>query len=109
MSALQIIELSNQVVKAGALVTEVKFIVANEAGELVGKKAHATREEAEREMEGRAGYAEGLAFAKAIGFEGTKGAVGKANCVADYLAWVAAGRPEKMVEAAPEAGEGEQF
>lgn len=109
MTVLNIQELTSQVVKAGALMTEVKFIVVNEAGDLVGKKAHATREEAERELEGRAGYAEGLAFAKAVGFEGTKGAVSKANCVADYLAWVAAGKPESMQADAPAAEEGEQF
>lgn len=93
MSQLAIHSLTNAIVKAGVLTEVIKFIVTNEAGELVGRKAHDTQEEAEAERETLKGYAEGLEFAKAHGLEG-KNAVGKANVIADYLAWVAAGRPD---------------
>lgn len=89
---LQIVELKNTAVVAGKLTTVTKFIVADASGELVGKKAHDSLDKAEAEKEGLAGYGEGLAFCKAIGVEG-KAAVGKANVIAQFLAYVAAGKP----------------
>lgn len=88
------------------------FYVADEAtGELVGKKSHDTREEAELELAGLAGLEAGLEFAKAqFPKLSTKAQVGKANVISEYLAWEAAGKPVKSVEEAdaeevPEAPE----
>lgn len=87
---------TSTLIKAGALVQETFFYVADEAGKLVGRKAHATEEEALAEKEGLAGYAEGLEFARAQFPElGDKAHVGKANVIAEFLTWVATGKPVK--------------
>lgn len=96
---------------AGALTTQ--YVVTAEDGSLIGKKAHKSEADAQAEVASLAGYGEGLAYAAANGITG-KNAVGKANLIAEYLAWVELGRPVKAAEpAAPEApaaeGNGESF
>lgn len=91
-------EVSTNIV-AGALVKSEIFFVADEAGNLVGRKAHKTAEEAQAEAATLEGYASGLEFARAQFPElGDKAHVGKANVVAEYLAWVAAGKPVKEAQ-----------
>lgn len=93
-------------IKGGALVKSEIFFVADEAGNLVGRKAHDTAEEAQLEMDTLAGYAEGLEFARAQFPElGDKAHVGKANVVAEFLAWKAAGKPVKEAKAGEAAAE----
>lgn len=83
-------------IKAGALVTETFFFVADEEGKLVGRKAHSSEAEAQAELATLAGYAEGLEFARAQFPElGDKAHVGKANVIAEFLAWKEAGKPVK--------------
>uniref|UniRef100_A0AAU6NU63 Uncharacterized protein n=1 Tax=Klebsiella phage vB_KpnP_PYH-2 TaxID=3116870 RepID=A0AAU6NU63_9CAUD len=100
--------ISNRVVKGTKLVTETSFIIVDASGELVsGTKDYATREEAQAKIDGLGNLAEGLAFAQAQ-FPGMadKAQLGKANVVAAYLDWIAAGKPVKTVEesqAEPEA------
>lgn len=85
MSTLVIKTLSTVV--AGKFVDQ--FVVVDGEGNLIGKKAHRTQEEAQTEMGSLKYYAEGLAFARATAPEGTadKALVGKANVVAAYLMW----------------------
>lgn len=93
-------------IKAGALVKSEIFYVADEFGQLVGRKAHDSEEEAQAEMATLAGYAEGLEFARAQFPElGDKAHVGKANVIAEFLAWQAAGKPVKEAKAADAATE----
>lgn len=96
--------ISNRVVKGTKLVTETSFIIVDASGELVsGTKDYATREEAQAKIDGLGNLAEGLAFAQAQ-FSGMadKAQLGKANVVAAYLDWIAAGKPVKTVEEAQE-------
>lgn len=87
-------------IKGGALVTETFFFVTDEQGQLVGRKAHSTEAEAQTELATLAGYASGLEFARAqFPGLGDKAHVGKANVVAEYLAWVEAGKPVKEAKA----------
>jgi len=96
---------SSTKIVAGKLIKEEIFYVADEAGSLVGKKAHGSQEEAEQEKAGMAGFESGLEFAKAqFPGLGEKAHVGKANVISDYLAWVEAGKPVKEASA-PEAEE----
>lgn len=91
---------------AGKIVKEEFYYVADAAGNLVGRKAHGTEEEAQAELAGLGGFAEGLAFAQAqFPNLGEKAHVGKANVIAEFLAWQAAGKPVK--EAADAAVEGD--
>lgn len=86
---------------AGKLVKDEIHYVADAAGNLVGRKAHSTKEEAEQELAGLGGFAEGLEFAKAqYPALGEKAHVGKANVIAEFLAWQAAGKPVKEAAAA---------
>lgn len=64
-----------------------RFAVVDQAGELVGAKAHNTKEEAEAELGTLKFYATGLEFARATAPEGAsaKSLVGKANIVASFL------------------------
>lgn len=104
---------SNTVAKAGAFVIVTQFAVVD-GDTLVGKKLHGSEEEAKAELDGLAGLAEGVEFAKAQFPEmSDKAQVGKANVIAEYLSWVAAGKPIKEVTAesepaAPADGEAEQ-
>lgn len=96
MSTLKVASQETTRIVAGKLVNEEFFFVADESGTLVGRKAHATQEEAEQELAGLGGFAEGLEFAKAqFPDVGDKAHVGKANVVAEFLAWQAAGKPVK--------------
>lgn len=91
---------------AGKLVQETFSYVADEAGNLVGRKAHATPEDAQAELAGLGGFAEGLEFAKAQYPElGEKAHVGKANVIAEFLAWGVAGKPVKEAKAPAESDE----
>lgn len=99
--------ISNRVVKAGKLVTETSFIIVDASGALVaGTKDYATQEEAQAKIDGLGNLAEGLAFAQAQ-FPGMadKAQLGKANVVAAYLDWIAAGKPVKTVEEAQDEPE----
>ncbi|AIM51245.1 hypothetical protein phD2B_0019 [Lelliottia phage phD2B] len=94
--------ISNRVVKAGKLVAVESFIIVDAEGSLIsGTKSYDTREEAQAKIDSMGNLAEGLAFAKAA-FPGMadKALVGKANAIAAYLDWIAAGRPVKSVEEA---------
>lgn len=96
--------ISNRVVKAGKLVTETSFIIVDASGALVaGTKDYATQEEAQAKIDGLGNLAEGLTFAQAQ-FPGMadKAQLGKANVVAAYLDWIAAGKPVKTVEESQE-------
>ena len=95
----------NRVVKGAALVSVESFIIVDEAGSLVaGTKAYDTREEAQAKIDSMGNFAAGLEFARACFPEqADKAQIGKANIVAEYLDWVAAGKPVKEVKAAEEA------
>lgn len=86
---------------AGSMVQETFFYVGDESGQLVGRKAHSSEAEAQAELATLAGYAEGLEFARAQFPElGDKAHVGKANVIAEFLAWKEAGKPVKEAKAA---------
>lgn len=94
--------ISNRVVKGTKIVTALSFIIVDATGELVaGTKAYDTQEEAQAKIDGLGNLAEGLSFAQAQ-FPGMadKAQLAKANVIATYLDWVAAGRPVKSVEEA---------
>lgn len=95
----------NRVVKGAALVSVESFIIVDEAGSLVaGTKAYDTREEAQAKIDSMGNFAAGLEFARACFPEqADKAQIGKANIVAEYLDWIAAGKPMKEVKAAEEA------
>lgn len=95
----------NRVVKGAALVSVETFIIVDEAGSLVaGTKAYDTREEAQAKIDSMGNFAAGLEFARACFPEqADKAQIGKANIVAEYLDWIAAGKPVKEVKAAEEA------
>ena len=101
--------LNNKVVKAGKLVNVESFIILDEAGSFVsGTKEYDTREEAQAVIDGMGNYAEGLAFAKAFfPDQAEKAQIGKANVIADYLTWIADGRPVKEAKPAAEPTSGE--
>lgn len=93
--------LSNRVVKAGKLEVVESFIIVDEAGALVaGTKAYDTREEAQAKIDSMGNFAAGLEFARAMyGDQADKAQIGKANIVAEFLDWVAAGKPVKEAKA----------
>lgn len=95
----------NRVVKGASLVSVESFIIVDEAGSLVaGTKAYDTREEAQAKIDSMGNFAAGLEFARAVyGAQAEKAQIGKANIVAEYLDWIAAGKPVKEVKAAEEA------
>ncbi|QZI86122.1 hypothetical protein PODOV006v2_p0028 [Vibrio phage 15E36.1] len=66
---------------------KTSYAVVDQAGELIGSKAHATQAEAELELGSLKYFAEGMTFARATAKEGTpdKTLVGKANVVAAFL------------------------
>lgn len=92
----------NRVVKGAALVSVESFIIVDEADQLVGgTKAYDTREEAQAKIDSMGNFAAGLEFARACFPEqADKAQIGKANIVAEYLDWIAAGKPVKEVKAA---------
>lgn len=91
----------NRVVKGAALVSVESFIIVDEAGSLVaGTKAYDTREEAQAKIDSMGNFAVGLEFARACFPEqADKAQIGKANIVAEYLDWMAAGKPVKEAKA----------
>lgn len=93
--------LSNRVVKAGKLEVVESFIIVDEAGALVaGTKAYDTRDEAQAKIDSMGNFAAGLEFARAMyGDQADKAQIGKANIVAEFLDWVAAGKPVKEARA----------
>lgn len=93
--------LSNRVVKAGKLEVVESFIIVDEAGALVaGTKAYDTRDEAQAKIDSMGNFATGLEFARAMyGDQADKAQIGKANIVAEFLDWVAAGKPVKEAKA----------
>ncbi|AAP48759.1 hypothetical protein SP6_20 [Salmonella phage SP6] len=95
----------NRVVKGATLVSVESFIIVDEAGSLVaGTKAYDTREEAQAKIDSMGNFATGLEFARACFPEqADKAQIGKANIVAEYLDWIAAGKPVKEVKSAEEA------
>ena len=95
----------NRVVKGAALVSVESFIIVDDAGQLVaGTKAYDTREEAQAKIDSMGNFAAGLEFARACFPEqADKAQIGKANIVAEYLDWIAAGKPVKEAKAAEEA------
>ncbi|HAE0645014.1 TPA_asm: hypothetical protein G2851_23630 [Salmonella enterica subsp. enterica serovar Enteritidis] len=92
----------NRVVKGATLVSVESFIIVDEAGSLVaGTKAYDTREEAQAKIDSMGNFAAGLEFARACFPEqADKAQIGKANIVAEYLDWIAAGKPVKEDKAA---------
>ena len=66
------------------------FAVVDQEGELIGSKAHGSRQEAELELGTLKFFAEGMTFARSVAKEGTpdKTLVGKANVVASYLMYL---------------------
>ena len=114
--------ISNRVVKAGALVTVLSHIIVDAEGQLVsGTKSYDSAEEAQLKIDSMGNLSAGLEFAKSAFPElAAKAQIGKANTVAAYLDWIAAGKPVKEVAAAeeveaveptpaPVADEGEDF
>lgn len=95
----------NRVVKGAALVSVESFIIVDENSNLVaGTKAYDTREEAQAKIDSMGNFAAGLEFARACFPEqADKAQIGKANIVAEYLDWIAAGKPVKEVKASEEA------
>jgi len=101
MSTLKVASQTSTRIVAGKLVNEEFFFVADADGNLVGRKAHDTQAEAEQELAGLGGFAEGLEFAKAQFPDlGEKAHVGKANVIAEFLSWQQAGKPVKEAKAA---------
>jgi len=97
--------ITNQSFANGKLTDVVKYLVIDAEGKPVATKFFDSEEAAQAHIDGLGNLAEGLAFAKAQ-FPGLadKALMGKANVVAGYLDWIAAGRPVKELEAeAPEA------
>ena len=91
----------NRVVKVAALVSVESFIIVDENRNLVaGTKAYDTREEAQAKMDSMGNFAAGLEFARAcFPDQAEKAQIGKANILAEYLDWIAAGKPVKVAEA----------
>lgn len=87
--------ISNRVVKAGALVTVTSFIVVDASGALVsGTKSYDTEAEAQAKIDSMGNLSAGLEFAQASFPDlAAKAQIGKANVIAQYLDWVAAGKP----------------
>ena len=97
----------NRVVKGADLVSVESFVIVDEANKLVaGTKAYDTREEAQAKIDSMGNFAAGLEFARACFPEqADKAQIGKANIVAEYLDWIAAGKPVKEVKDAEEEAE----
>lgn len=89
---------ANAIVAGKIKRTETHFI-ADAEGQPVTGKSHATLELAQAELDGLGNFQEGMAFAVAMFPElSDKAQKGKANVVAEYLAFVAGGRVAKVVE-----------
>ncbi|UJH95799.1 hypothetical protein [Pantoea phage Nifs112] len=95
--------LVNQSFNAGKLVEVTKFLVVDADGNPVVSKFFESEADAQAQIDALGNLSEGLSFAKAqFGGLADKAQRGKANVVAEYLDWIAAGRPVKEVaEAEP--------
>lgn len=104
MSKLVVASLSGKSIQGKALVMTQTFYVADADADMapVTGKIHPVEADAEAELASMKGLAEGLAFAEAQYPElAERGRKGKANVIAEYLAWDAAGRPVKEVAEEP--------
>lgn len=100
--SFKIKSLTNQSFNAGKLVEVTKYLVVDANDTPVVGKFFGTEEEAQAQIDSLGNLSEGLAFASAqFGDLADKAQRGKANIVAEYLDWIAAGRPVKEF-AAPE-------
>lgn len=89
-----VITLVNRKITAGKLVTVEQFYIGDAEEAPVSGKMHNTVEEAQAELAGLGYFAEGLEFAKAQFPDiSEKAQKGKANVIADFLKWVAEGKP----------------
>lgn len=96
--------LTNQSFSGGKLVEVTKFLVVDADGTPVVSKFFESEADAQAQIDSLGNLSEGLSFAKAqFGGLADKAQRGKANVVAEYLDWIAAGRPVKEVEAQAEA------
>lgn len=92
--------LTNQSFNAGKLVEVTKYLVVDADGEPVVGKFFDTAALAQEQIDSLGNLAEGLAFAKANFPDlSPKAQKAKANVVAEYLDWIAAGRPVKEATA----------
>ncbi len=100
---------TTKVFKSGSFVEETVFFVQDDqSGAIVSKKVYAAEAEAQAELDGLKGLEVGMVFAQAAFPDlGAKGQVAKANVVAEYLAWEAAGRPVKEAKQVAEGAEPE--
>lgn len=100
---------TTKVFKSGSFVEETVFFVQDDqSGAIVSKKVYAAEAEAQAELDGLKGLEVGMVFAQAAFPDlGTKGQVAKANVVAEYIAWEAAGRPVKEAKQVAEGSEPE--
>ena len=100
---------TTKVFKSGSFVEETVFFVQDDqSGAIVSKKVYAAEAEAQAELDGLKGLEVGMVFAQAAFPDlGTKGQVAKANVVAEYIAWEAAGRPVKEAKQVVEGVEAE--
>lgn len=100
---------TTKVFKSGSFVEETVFFVQDDqSGAIVSKKVYAAEAEAQAELDGLKGLEVGMVFAQAAFPDlGTKGQVAKANVVAEYIAWEAAGRPVKEAKQVVEGVEPE--
>lgn len=90
--------LTNQSFNAGKLVEVTKFLVVDADGNPVVSKFFESEADAQAQIDALGNLSEGLSFAKAqFGALADKAQRGKANVVAEYLDWIAAGRPVKEV------------
>lgn len=101
--------LVNTVIKGNKRVQVETFIVVDANGEFVsGTKEVETEAEAQAQIDGLGNYAEGLEFAKAcFPDQVDKAHVGKAKLIAEYLTWIAEGKPVKEAKPASEPTSGE--
>lgn len=97
--SFKIVTLVNRKITAGKLVKVEQFYIGDEMEQPVSGKMHSDMAAAEAELNGLGHFSEALEFAKAaFPAISEKAQKGKANVVADYLAWIEAGRPVKTVE-----------
>lgn len=103
MSQFSIKSLKNQSFTGGKLVEVEKFLVVDATGTPVVSKFFDSEELAQAQIDSLGNLSEGLSFAQAqFGNLADKAQRGKANVVAEYLDWIAAGRPVKEFESTGE-------
>lgn len=100
MSKLVVASLSGKSIQNKALVMTKTFYVADADADMapVTGKTHSSAADANAELSSMKGLAEGLSFAEAQYPDlAERGRKSKANVIAEYLSWDAAGRPVKEV------------